>query len=83
MAKIKARFGKQEKHRDFAVQPCGEDSVLGMSFFFFNFLNQFIYFERDRESEWGRAGRERESEAGSTLSAHNPMWGSKSHAVRS
>ena len=44
----------------------------------FYFL-KFIYFERDRASGGG-ADREghREPQAGSTLSAWSPMWGSNS-----
>ena len=45
------------------------------------FLSLFIYFERDRDSVGGggtETGRERESQAGSAMSAWSQMWGSNS-----
>ena len=51
---------------------------------------KFIYFERERERELthelGRGrdtGRERESQAGSMISAQSQTWGSISPRVRS
>ena len=47
---------------------------------------KFIYFERERKRErvtTSRGGTERESQAGSALSAQSPMWGLNSLTVRS
>ena len=48
------------------------------------FFLMFIYFERQRAHEQGRAEteKERESQAGSNLSAQSQMWGSIPWTVR-
>ena len=58
-----------------------EDSQLSTARFIYFFKFVFIYFERDRDStSGGGAEREgdRESQAGSALSAWSPLWGSNS-----
>ena len=55
----------------------------GLLFFF---LNLFIHFKRDRESEQGRDREregERESQAGSALPAQSPTRGSNAQTARS
>ena len=48
----------------------------------FFFLSSFIL--REREHTWeGQSERERESQAGSTVSAQSPMWGLIPQTVRS
>ena len=47
------------------------------------FLNDLLFFEREREHKWGGAERERETQnpkqpPGSELSAQSPMCGSNS-----
>ena len=46
------------------------------------FFFKFIYFEGEGESR-SRGGAERESQAGSTISAQSPTWGSISQTIRS
>ena len=48
----------------------------------FIYLGLFIYFERETAGE-GQRERERESQAGSVLSAWSPMQGSNPQTVRS
>ena len=55
-------------------------SVFIFSFFFF----KFIYLERESANREGAETEgERESQAGSELSAQSPTWGSNPQTVRS